>query len=139
VVACHGQTGDAVRELLSLYADLNDPASQRQIQGIGRRPPDLVVRRLSASGPPSFGRGVEITRECADAAFEGTSAFLLEMVMTQFFAPYVSLGVSVHSDLIRPSSATQVPPESAPRGGRRNACPNAPRKRILSGTCETAY
>jgi type VI secretion system protein ImpG len=49
------------------------------------------VRRLPVSGPITYGRGLQITMTCDDAAFEGTGAFLLGAVMQHFFARYVSL------------------------------------------------
>ena len=42
-------------------------------------------------GPTSFGRGLEVTVTCDDAAFEGTGAFLLGAVLERFFAKYVSI------------------------------------------------
>jgi len=39
----------------------------------------------------SFGRGLEITVEVDEMAFEGGSAFLLGAVLAQFFSRYVSI------------------------------------------------
>jgi type VI secretion system protein ImpG len=38
-----------------------------------------------------YGRGLEITLTCDDAAFEGSGAFVLASVLQHFFARYVSL------------------------------------------------
>jgi type VI secretion system protein ImpG len=49
------------------------------------------VRRLPLDGPASFARGVEVTLECDEAAFEGTSVALLGSVLDRFFSRYVSI------------------------------------------------
>ena len=38
-----------------------------------------------------FGRGLEITLNLDESAFEGTGVFLLGMVLEQFFAQFVSI------------------------------------------------
>lgn len=88
-------TGDsegaiALRELLSLYSDEADAATQRQIEGVKSVSSKPVTRRLPTSGPISFGRGLEVSIECEDGAFEGTGVFLLGSVLEEFFARYVS-------------------------------------------------
>ena len=50
-----------------------------------------IVRRVTAPGPISFARGLEITIIFDEVAFEGTGAFVLGAVLEQFFANYVSL------------------------------------------------
>ncbi len=81
----------AIREMLNLYCDEFDAASLRQIEGIKSVQSLPVVRRVPVPGPITYGRGLEITLTCDDAAFEGTGAFLLAAVMQEFFARYVSV------------------------------------------------
>jgi type VI secretion system protein ImpG len=81
----------ALREMLTLYCDPFDSTTRRQIEGIKAVASTSVVRRLPVSGPITYGRGLQITMTCDDAAFEGTGAFLLGAVMQHFFARYVSL------------------------------------------------
>ncbi len=81
----------ALREMLTLYCDEYDTAARRQIEGVKEVDARPVVRRIPIPGPISFGRGLEITLTCDDAAFEGTGAFLLGLVMQHFFARYVSV------------------------------------------------
>jgi type VI secretion system protein ImpG len=81
----------ALRELLSLYLQENDAATQRQIEGVRSISSSPIVRRLPTSGPISFGRGLEITVECEDGAFEGTGVYLLGSVLEAFFARHVSM------------------------------------------------
>ena len=80
----------ALRELLSLYADESDAASQRQIEGVKSVSSRPITRRLPTSGPISFGRGLEVSIECEDGSFEGTGVYLLGAVLEEFFARYVS-------------------------------------------------
>jgi len=81
----------ALRTLLTLYADQNDAATQRQIEGVKSINARPVNGRLPTSGPITFGRGVEITLTCDDTAFEGIGSFLLGLVLREFFAKYVSI------------------------------------------------
>jgi type VI secretion system protein ImpG len=63
----------------------------RQIDGVQSVRVKPVVRRLPLPGPIACGRGLEITLEVDDLAFQGGSAFLFGAVMEQFFARYVSI------------------------------------------------
>jgi type VI secretion system protein ImpG len=81
----------ALRELLSLYADLADASSRRQIEGILSVSTRPLVRRLPGPGPITFGRGLEVQVACDESAFEGAGAFLLGAVLERFFARYVSI------------------------------------------------
>ena len=75
----------ALRDLLELYAPSDGRgARRRQIEGV------RSVQRRAAScagcrrpGPLAFGRGLEITVEVDELAFEGGSAFLLGSVLEQ--------------------------------------------------------
>jgi type VI secretion system protein ImpG len=95
----------ALRDLLELYAVSGDVSARKQVEGIRSVRVSPVVRRLPpatretgaaaggrAMGPRlAFGRGLEITVEVDDLAFEGGSAFLLGSVLAQFFSRYVSI------------------------------------------------
>ncbi|HEX6243073.1 MAG TPA: type VI secretion system baseplate subunit TssF [Polyangiales bacterium] len=83
--------GASVRELLSLYADLSDPATIKQIQGLVSVETKSVVRPLPLAGALSFGRGLEVTLACDEAAFEGSGVVLLGAVLERFFAKYASI------------------------------------------------
>jgi type VI secretion system protein ImpG len=87
----------ALRELLSLYANIADASSRRQIAGVRHTSTRPIVRRLPVDGPPSFVRGIEMTVDCDEASFEGTSAFVLGIVLAQFFARYVSINSFVET------------------------------------------
>jgi len=85
-----GEGAVALRELLSLYSDDADAATQRQIEGVKSVSSKPITRRLPTSGPIAFGRGLEVTIVCEDGAFEGTGVYLLGAVLEEFFARYVS-------------------------------------------------
>ena len=88
----------ALRDLLELYAAGADVSARRQIDGIRSVQVNPVVRRLPPSSRSqakastlAFGRGLEITVEVDELAFEGGSAHLLGSVLDRFFSRYVSI------------------------------------------------
>jgi type VI secretion system protein ImpG len=83
--------GAALRELLSLYADLGDASSRKQIDGVRATASSPITRPLPVPGPTTFGRGLEVAVTCDETAFEGTGLFLLGAVLERFFAKYVSI------------------------------------------------
>jgi type VI secretion system protein ImpG len=85
------QGAAALREMLSLYGGLAEASVKKQIEGIKSVQSRQVTRRIPAPGPIAFGRGLEITLNLDEAAFEGTGVFLISAIMEQFFARYVSI------------------------------------------------
>jgi type VI secretion system protein ImpG len=92
-VAGDAETGDAsaLRELLSLYADKNDAAAQKQIDGVQKIRSEHVTRRLPFGGPIAFARGLRIEVTFEEAAFVGSGIFLLGAILDRFFARMVSI------------------------------------------------
>jgi type VI secretion system protein ImpG len=82
---------DMLRDLLALYADPDNAALSRQIEGVRGVSYRPVVKRIPTPGPMCYGRGLEISVTLDDAAFEGTGIVPLASVLEQFFARYVSL------------------------------------------------
>ncbi len=80
-----------LREMLALYADTQDAALQKQIEGLRDVSSRTITRRIPTSGPVTFGRGLEITLTCEESAYEGTGTFLLGAVLEEFFARYASI------------------------------------------------
>jgi type VI secretion system protein ImpG len=110
----------ALRDLMGIHADTLQSSVARQIDGVRavtRRP---VHRRVPSPGPIAFGRGIEITLECDDAAFEGRGAFLLGAVLEQFFARYVSIN-SFTETVLRSTRRGELM-RWPTRLGRRHAC-----------------
>jgi type VI secretion system protein ImpG len=85
------QGAAALRELLSLYADVSELPIRKQLDGVRSVKSEPIIRPLPTDGPRSFGRGLEIRLTFDETAFEGTGMFLLGAVMEQFFARYVTI------------------------------------------------
>lgn len=86
-----GQNGEALRELLSLFADLADSATERRIRGIKSVDSRPVVRRFPQRAGTGAARGLEITVLLDEKAFEGSGVFLLGAVLDRFFAEYAAM------------------------------------------------
>jgi type VI secretion system protein ImpG len=85
------QGAAALRQLLLLYADYGEPSVQKQIEGVLSIRSKPVVRRIHIPGPITFGRGLELTINFEESAFEGSGVILLGAVLQQFFARYVNI------------------------------------------------
>lgn len=81
----------ALRSLLALYADARDADAVKQIEGVRAAHSAPIVRRIPHAGPIAVGRGLEITVDMDESAFEGSGIFLLGAVLNRFFAQYVSI------------------------------------------------
>lgn len=81
----------ALRELLLLYSDTNDVASQRQIDGVREIVARPTTGRLPTADHVSYVRGLEIQLTCEDAAFQGQGPFVLGAVLEEFFRRHVAL------------------------------------------------
>jgi len=87
--SAHGAA--ALRELLSLYADLGDPAAVKRIDGLRHVATRPIVRRVPGGGGIVHARGLEVTATADEHAFDGGGVFVLGAVLAEFFAKYVSL------------------------------------------------
>ena len=85
------EKGAALREMLSLYADLADTSHRKQIDGVRGTAATPITRALPVPGKTVFGRGLEVEITCDESAFEGSGVFLLGAVLQRFFAKYVSI------------------------------------------------
>jgi type VI secretion system protein ImpG len=83
-----GRNAQALRETLSMFADMNDAATERRIRGIRSVDSRPVVRRVRERTGVGVARGTEITVTIDEKSFEGTGAFLLGAVLDRFFAEY---------------------------------------------------
>lgn len=86
-----GQNGEALREMLSLFADLADSATERRIRGIKSVDSRAVVRRFPQRTGTGAARGLEIDVLLDEKAFEGSGVFLLGTVLDRFFAEYAAM------------------------------------------------
>ena len=78
-------------EILKLYTDTHDTRIQKQIEGIRSVSSTGIIRRVQTPGPLTFARGLEISVEFDEEAFEGSGIFTLGSVLERFFARHVSL------------------------------------------------
>jgi type VI secretion system protein ImpG len=83
-----GRNAEAVRETLSIFAEMADSATERRVRGVRHIDSQPIVRRIRQSGGVGVARGTEITVTIDEKAFEGTGAFLLGAVLDRFFAEY---------------------------------------------------
>ena len=83
--------GRAIRELLSLFADLGEPVIERRVRGLRAVSSRPVVRRFAQRAGVGAARGIEIELTFEDKAFEGSGVYLLGAVLDRFFAEYVAL------------------------------------------------
>jgi type VI secretion system protein ImpG len=81
----------ALREMLSLYADMAQPHIRKQIDGVRSAATTPVTRPVPTDGPLAFARGLEVTLTLDETSFEGTGVFLLGAVLEEFLARYVSM------------------------------------------------
>jgi type VI secretion system protein ImpG len=84
------QAAAALRAALRLYGP-NEDSWIRQCDGVRALRVSTIVRRLPFAGPLSFGSGIALDLEVDDAAFQGTSAFLLGSVLERFFARHAAI------------------------------------------------
>ncbi|MEL7184569.1 MAG: type VI secretion system baseplate subunit TssF, partial [Pseudomonadota bacterium] len=83
-----GTSAAALRELLSLFADLSEATDEKQINGItalDTRPITRLIRREDGHFPA---RGVEVKITLDEDAFEGTGAILMGAILDRFLAEY---------------------------------------------------
>lgn len=87
-----GGTGAAaLREMIGLYAPPGDRAVEKQLEGLARVSTRPIVRRMSDEVLSTAVRGLEITLECDESLYEGTSAYLIGAVLERFFRKYISI------------------------------------------------
>jgi len=87
----HGAGAGAMRDILSLYADPGDVALEKQIEGVKSVVSAPIIRRLPGAGQTAIARGLEVTATFDETAFQGIGIFVLGMVLSEFFAKYVSI------------------------------------------------
>ncbi|ACK51294.1 type VI secretion protein, VC_A0110 family [Methylocella silvestris BL2] len=83
-----GRNAQALRETVSMFADLSDSATERRIRGLRSVDSRPIVRRIRQSGGVGVARGVEVTVTIDEKAFEGSGAFLLGAILDRFYCEY---------------------------------------------------
>jgi len=83
-----GHNAQALRETLSMFAEMTDAATERRVRGIRNVDSRPITRRVRQRSGVGAARGIEITVTVDEKAFEGTGAFLLGAVLERYFAEY---------------------------------------------------
>ncbi len=83
-----GRNAQALRETVSMFADLSDSAVERRIRGLRSVDSRPIVRRIRQAGGVGVARGVEVTVTIDEKAFEGSGAFLLGAILDRFYCEY---------------------------------------------------
>ncbi len=81
----------ALRELMSLFADVSSQFTERQLQGLKQVSSRPVTRTIKRAGGYHAARGTEVTLNFDERAFEGSGIFLIGAVLDRFFAEYASI------------------------------------------------
>ena len=110
--------GWALREILSMFANMADGSTERRIRGIRGITSRPVVRRLQQRLGVGAARGLEITVTMEDKAFEGSGIFLLGAVLDRFFAEYAAIN-HFTSTVIRSVERGEIARWPARSGSRR--------------------
>jgi type VI secretion system protein ImpG len=101
-----GNSPQALREILSLFADTSDSAIERRIRGVSAIDSRPVVRRIRQESGTGAARGLEISVTCDDKAFEGSGVFLLGAVLERFFSEYAPINNFVETVIRTPERGT---------------------------------
>jgi len=86
-----GQSGQSLRETLSLFADLQDSTTERKIRGIRSVDSRAAVRRVQHRTGSGIARGTEVVVTLDEKSFEGSGAFLLGAILDRFLCEYSAL------------------------------------------------
>jgi type VI secretion system protein ImpG len=81
---------DALRELLSLYAQLSAPGLTRQAEGVRALKSASIIGPMPGPGARTFTRGLELQLQLDEQAHAGHRAFTLASVLSELFAGYAS-------------------------------------------------
>ncbi len=104
-----------LRELLSLFADLSDAVSERQVRGISSVASRPVTRSIRRETGYVAARGIEVTVSFDERAFEGAGIMLLGAVLDRFLADYAH--INSFTELVVKSDQRGMVKRWRPRSG----------------------
>jgi type VI secretion system protein ImpG len=81
----------ALREILSLFGNLADAATERRIRGVISVESRPINRRIRQKNGAGVVRGLEIKVLLDEKAFEGSGIFLIGAMLDRFFVEYAGL------------------------------------------------
>jgi len=111
------QGAASMREMLTLYGDLSEPAVRKQVEGLRSITTQPVLRRVSQGAAAAWVRGLEVSLQFDEAAFQGSGVIILASVMERFLARYVSLN-SFTETVVRTMDRGEIARWPARLGGR---------------------
>jgi type VI secretion system protein ImpG len=114
-----GHNAQALRETLSMFAEMTNAATERRLRGIRHLDSRPIVRRVRQRSGIGAARGIEIAVTIDEKAFEGSGIFLLGAVLDRFFAEYSGFNNFTHT-VIRSVERGEVM-RWPPRMGTRRA------------------
>lgn len=82
---------DALKEILRLHNFGDEPAADKQIEGLASVTSAPAYARVSSAHGLSFARGTRVDIELDEEQFTGGSAYLLSAVVEQFLGLYASV------------------------------------------------
>ncbi|MEM6636301.1 MAG: type VI secretion system baseplate subunit TssF [Pseudomonadota bacterium] len=77
-----------LRELMTIFADLNSPVNEQQIQGVTSLETRPVVRSIQRGGRYHTARGLEATVTLDERVFDNNASILFGAVLERFLAEY---------------------------------------------------
>lgn len=90
----------SLREMLSLFADLSDSGTAKQIDGLQGLQTRRITRSIRRGGAYIPAHGLEIRLTFDETAFEGSGMFLMGMVLDRFLAEYAAINSFTQTVLI---------------------------------------
>jgi len=92
-----GDGAAALREMLMVFADTSNADIERRIRGIVNVSTEPVVRKIRQDTGYNAARGIRVTIEVDETAFEGSGAFLLGTILSKFLTEYASINSFVET------------------------------------------
>lgn len=86
-----GQGAAALRELVSLFADLGDTMTEAQLQGLTEIETRPITRTISRADGFHPARGLEVRLTFDEDEFEGSGIILLGAILDRFLAEYAAV------------------------------------------------
>jgi len=83
-----GANAEALQEILTVFANLPDQATERRLRGLLDVDAKPVIRRLQRKSGAAVARGTQITVTIDEKAFEGWGMFIFGAVLDRFFCEY---------------------------------------------------
>lgn len=89
----------ALRDMLRLFVQQDDRIGHQQVSSLMASHIQPVTRRLPASGPLVFGRGVECRLTVDEDGFSGISPYLFGLILEHYLARHVAINTFVQTKL----------------------------------------